>query len=67
MLLLDSEALYLVTEVIVVLCVMILICTHTHTHTPCIYTDFTNVFYHSGECLRGRSEVLYEFIRRSLF
>ncbi len=32
MLLLDSEALYLVTEVIVVLCVMILICTHTHTH-----------------------------------
>ncbi len=32
MLLLVSEALYLVTEVIVVLCVMILICTHTHTH-----------------------------------
>ena len=65
MLLLDSEALYLVTKVIVVLCVMILIC--THTPPSCIYTDFTNVFYHSGECLRGRSEVLYEFIRRSLF
>ena len=65
MLLLDSEALYLVTKVIVVLCVMISIC--THTPPPYIYTDFTNVFYHSGECLRGRSEVLYEFTRRSLF